>query len=165
MADYVMTVDITSPESIELAKDRIRQIVHETIGQLEQFMKDLAEIGRRAAQGAYGGAVSVTVEEYSNGIQIRANGDAVVFLEFGAGSAVDTANIFAGSMPFEVRPGSYSEVHYDPTTNAPRPNYYMDGYWNFGGVDYREVQPRNGMERAYEAMMQDMRSAAERAFG
>ena len=167
MGRHVINLDPFNPISIARAEAEMNRIIKSTSSKIDQFLKELAEIGQRAAQGAYGdgGAVIVTVEPIENGFAINASGDAVVFLEFGAGSAVNGGNRYAEYMPFEVRPGSYSEVHYDPQTGSPRPSYHLDGYWEFGGVHYTEVYPRNGMQNAHDAMMQDMRLLAEKVFG
>ena len=128
-------------------------------------MERLAEIGRDAAQGAYGngGAVSVTVEPIDNGFCIRADGNAVAFLEFGAGDTVNSGNRYAEQMPFEVSSGSYSRQNLD---RWGRPGMYARyGYWIFGGTKYTEVQPRNGMEHAYEEIMSNVQTVAKEVFG
>ena len=124
---------------------------------VDEFIREIAEVGAKAAAGSYGGSVSVTIEGYDDGVSICADGKSVVFMEFGAGSAVAVGNMFAGEMPFEVRPGSWSEQHAH--------QYEKLGYWIFGGNKYTEVAPKNGMENAHKAIMQDMHNVAMKVFG
>ena len=166
MATHVVNIDPFDPFSVLKAEKEIQRIIQEFNGKVEEFLRGLAEIGQKAAQAAYGSPVTVTVEEINGGVCIRANGDAVVFLEFGAGSAVDSSDMFAHAMPFPVRRGSFSDVNIGEDGRPPG-QYARTGYqyWEFGGRQYTEVQPKNGMQYAYEAMMQDMRTLAKRVFG
>ena len=161
MATHVIEIDPFNPFSIIAAERQARQLISDFNRKVDEFIREIAEIGARAARGAYGSAVTVTVDEIDNGLAINANGKAVVFMEFGAGSAVDSSNRFASVVEqeggFDIRPGSWSEQHAH--------QYERLGYWVFGGQRYYEVQPVNGMEKAYEAIMQDMRNAATKVFG
>ena len=167
MATHVVNIDVMSPLSIARAEREIEHIIRAFEGQVEEFLRELAEIGQKAAQAAYGSPIAVTVEAIDNGMCIRANGDAVVFLEFGAGSAVDQSDIFADVMPFEVRRGSFSDAKGVDQNGRPRGSYARHNYqyWQFGGQIYTEIYPRNGMQHAYEAMLQDIRTLAKRVFG
>lgn len=166
MATHVINLDPLNPFSFINVRSVVEHLLSEYETRLSQFLVELAEIGQRAAQSAYGSPITVTVEETENGVSIRANGDAVVFLEFGAGSATDPTDMFADSMPFPVRRGSFSDVNIGADGRPPG-QYTRTGYqyWEFGGHRYTEVPPRNGMQHAYEAMMQDMRTLAKKVFG
>ena len=122
------------------------------------FIKRLTEeVGKPAAEGAYGvGAVQVWIEQIPRGWKLVANGDAVGFLEFGAGTQADTGHHFAKNAPFEVKPGSWSKDH--------SKQFYKYGEWKFGGVTYRYIQPRRGLYKAYTAMLNDMRKIAIEVF-
>lgn len=124
--------------------------------QVEEFLAEVAALGQEVAQGYYGGGASVIVEPIDNGYAIIASGRGVVFLEFGAGNTVNTGNIFASDMPFEVRSGSWSESHAH--------QYELTGRWVFGGMVYSQVTPRNAMQNAHDKILEDWRSIAERVF-
>ena len=161
MAKHVIKIDPFNPFSVFEAEQETQRLFKEFDRKVDEFIREIAEIGERAAAGAYGGAVTVSLEGIDNGFAICADGRAVVFMEFGAGSAVNTGNMFAGQMPFDVRRGSYSD------SKTPKGEYAQTGYkyWTFGGQRYTEVQPTNGMQKAHEAMMQDMSNVAMRVFG
>ena len=161
MSDHVINVDPLDPTSVSRAEREIKRLIKWYEKKVDEFLVELAEIGKRAAQGAYGSAITVTVEAIANGVCIRANGDAVVFLEFGAGSQVNEGNMFANVMPFDVRRGSFSDSKVPPGEYA-RNNYE---YWTFGGQRLEYVTPVNGMQKAYEAMQQDVKTLARKVFG
>ncbi len=163
--NVVVDIDLFNPRSIDLANRTLHEEIERFNQKVNEFIQRLAEIGQQAAQGAYGngGAVIVTLEPLENGVAILADGDAVVFLEFGAGDTVNTANRYADVMPFEISSGSYSRQNVD---RWGRPGMYAQyGYWVFGGTRYTEIQPRNGMQHAYDEIMSRIRSAAQEVFG
>lgn len=159
MADHVIDIDPFDPSSIARAEREINKLMKEFDRKVDTFIKEIAKIGQQAAQGAYGSAIDVTVEEIDNGVAISANGKAVAFLEFGAGSMTNSSNRYAFEMPFLVYRGSYS----DETQGEYQETHY--NYWHFGGKEIEYVEPRNGMQKAYEAMMQDFDSTVKRVFG
>ena len=161
MAHIVIDVDPFDPSSVAMAQKRLDDAMNDFDKKVDEFLFRLAAIGQRAAQGAYGNAIAVTVEKAPDGFILRASGDAVVFFEFGAGSRTDPSNRFAKEMPFEVRRGSFSD-----SKNPPGP-YARSGYrsWEFAGVRYEYVEPRNGMEKAFEAMIRDVQTLAKAVFG
>ena len=161
MATHVIRLDPLNPASVAAAEEETRELMEDFDRKVDEFIQEIAKIGEQAAAGAYGGAVAVTLESIDGGFSICADGKQVVFVEFGAGATVESGNVFAGQMPFEVRQGSYSD-----SKNPPGP-YAQSGYnhWWYGGTKYTEVQPRSGMEKAHEAMMQDMQNVAMMVFG
>lgn len=165
MATRVINLDPTSVTSIMRAMRELQEAQRNFESNVNRFLQRLAEIGRDAAQTAYGsgGAVHVTAEPIDNGYAIIADGRAVAFLEFGAGDTVNSANRYADEMPFEVSSGSWSRSHED-RWGRPGP-YARFGYWVFGGTRYTEIQPRNGMEQAYEAVMREIRNVVREVFG
>ena len=160
MRRVVVDLDPFNPASVDRANRILMEEQQRFERNVARFMVELAEIGRQAAQGAYGAAVSVTLEPLDDGVSIKADGRAVVFLEFGAGAAVNSGNRYADDMPFEVSRGSYSD-----SKNPPGP-YAQSGYdhWYFGGVKYTEITPRNGMQKAYDEIMSHIQSVARTVF-
>jgi len=159
MADHYIEIDPLSPASILKAEREINKILKDFDRKVDVFIQEIGKIGQQAAQGAYGSAVSVTLVNEKEGVTISADGKAVVFLEFGAGSTTNSANRYALEMPFLVYRGSYS----DETKGEYQATHY--NYWHFGGKEIEFVEPRNGMQKAYEAIMQDISSVAKRVFG
>ena len=151
--------DITS---IIEAQRRLHGALEDFDEKVDEFIQRLAEIGQRAAQGAYGNAVDVELTPTDGGVILSASGKAVVFFEFGAGTRVSTGNRFAGKMPFEVSSGSYSR---SPEGSG---EFAAKGKWEFppgSGIMHEYVEPRNGMEKAYEAMLLDIQTVIRAVFG
>ena len=134
--------------------------------QVDEFLKRLAERGREVlGELGYtpdGGEITVMVEPIDNGYMINAAGKGVVFLEFGAGDTVNSGNMYAAEMPFDVASGSYSEAN-DGLYAITR-QVFGQGWWEFGGVKYTEIMPRNGMQTVYETLMQEWRKIAREVF-
>ena len=125
--------------------------------QVEEFLAEIAALGQETAQNGYGGeAVTVVAEPIDNGYAIIASGEAVAFLEFGAGDTVSAGNIFANQMGFLVASGSWSAEHAH--------QYELTGRWVFGGVVYTQVTPRNAMWVAHDTILEEWRNIAERVF-
>ena len=128
---------------------------------LNEFTERItAEVGKPAAEGAYGtSAVQLWLEKIPRGFKLVANGEAVGFLEFGAGTMADKNHPFADEAPFEVAPGSWSQS-YGSGQFIP----YRHESWVFGGRVYRYVIPRRGLYEAHKAMQNDIIRVAKEVF-
>ena len=160
MGKHVIEINPLDPKSVDKAVRQFEQIAKELDKKIDQFLKEIAEVGRAAAQTTYGSAIQVTVQPLGNGeYSILASGEPVVFFEFGAGSATDPTERYAKEMPFLVHRGSYSL--------ANEGEYAASGFvrWHFGGNEYRKVDQRPGMLRAYEAIKLEIPNVAKRVFG
>lgn len=157
MADHVINLDPFNPMSVMRADRLLKRYIREFEEKVDIFMEELANFGAEVAQAAYGGEVSVTVEAIENGFAIIASGRRVAFLEFGAGDTVDSGNIFASEMPFEVRSGSWSETHAHEYERKQR--------WHYEGTMYTAIAPTDAMQTAYEQIMDNWQAIAEEVFG
>ncbi len=160
MANHRIDIDPMDPKSIDQAVKDFNKISKDLDKKIDRFIAALVKIGKEAAKKTYGGAISVTSEQTGDTEWvIKASGEAVVFFEFGAGSATDAGHRYAGEMGFPVHRGSYSEENGGM--------YQATGYrfWVFGGRPYTEVRQRPGMLRAYEAIKQAIPETAKRIFG
>ena len=160
MSEHVIDLDPLNPFSVLAAGIQYRRIRREFDQKVDIFLQEIANLGRDTFDAlgytVDGGEITVTVEEIDNGYAINAAGKGIVFLEFGAGETVNSGNKYAPQMPFEVRPGSYSEINDH--------QFELAGRWVFGGVVYTHIAPRNGMQTAWETIMQNWRDIAERVF-
>ena len=166
MANHVIELDPFNPFSVMAASRKYKQLMKEFDEKVDVFLERLAERGREVLDElgytVDGGEIVVTVEEIDNGYMINAAGKGVVFLEFGAGDTVNSGNQYAELMPFPVESGSYSEANdgmYSITKQV-----FGQGYWEFGGVTYTEIAPRNGMQTVYQTLMQEWRDIAKEVF-
>lgn len=160
MSEHVIDLDPFNPFSVLRAEILYSKLRREFDQKVDIFLQEIANLGRDTFDAlgytVDGGEITVTVEEIENGYAINAAGKGIVFLEFGAGETVNSGNKYASQMPFEVRPGSYSEINDH--------QFELAGKWVFGGVVYTHIAPRNGMQTAWETIMQNWRDIAERVF-
>ena len=166
MANHVIELDPLDPFSVIAAGLKYRKIMRQFDQKVDEFLERLAERGKEVL-GELGytpesGEITVTVEPIDGGYMINAAGKGVVFIEFGAGDTVDAGNRYAPLMPFPVESGSYSDANngmYSITQQI-----FGQGYWEFGGVRYTEIIPRNGMQTVYDTLMQEWREIAREVF-
>ncbi len=164
MGNHIIKVNPLNPLSFLKARVELEMIRRLFKRQVNEFIHELGRIGQETAQACYGDSITVTLEDKPNGVVINANGRGIIFLEFGAGDATNSSHKYADRMEFDIRPGSYSEINFNPQTLEPWPSYHIHGFWIFGQTVFREVQPTNAMEHVYEAIHENMEEVARRVF-
>lgn len=122
----------------------------------EEIAKRLCEIGEPIIRQVHGNHAMVWTEPSDHGYKIVAEGEDVLFIEFGAGNAAGSTAGLYDDVPSVVRPGSWSETH--------AKQYVMYGNWWFGGVAYVEVVPTPAFYYAYEYMVQNLPQIAQEVF-
>jgi len=123
---------------------------------LAELAKRLCDIGEPIIKQVHGSHSSVWSEPTENGYRIVAEGEDVLFIEFGAGDAAGSDNGLYDAVPSVARPGSWSETHAQM--------YSRYGFWYFAGKKLTEVQPHPAFYYAYEAMVQAIPRIAEEVF-
>ena len=122
-----------------------------------ELARRLCEIGEPIIRQVHGHHARVWTEPIENGYKIVAEGEDVLFIEFGAGRAAGSENALYDAVPPEARPGSWSETHAQM--------YSRYGFWVFAGRIYHEVQPTPAFYYAYEYMVQNLPMIAREVFG
>lgn len=139
--------------------------IEELIEQINEFPKALAEIGAESAQLKYNNyqadteqgftngygrmPVTVTVTETDKGVQISADGEEVVFAEYGTGVHTDErgkAYSDATTPPVTVAEGSYSAMN--PTGGV----YWRNGYWHYDGKKFYGSYPTYALTETVEEL-------------
>lgn len=125
---------------------------------LEEVARRLCEIGEPVIRQVHGHhADRIETEKTKTGYKIVAEGQDIMFIEFGAGNAAGSENSKYDAVPSEARPGSWSMNHAQM--------YSRYGFWVFGGRIFREVQPTPAFYYAYEYMVQNIPMIAREVFG
>lgn len=124
---------------------------------ITEYISKLCEIGAAAAKNAYGSLITVTVTPDGKGI--LAQGDQVIFLEFGAGVYTEDHGLTIGAdLNIVIAPGGWSEtegVHtWSQWVASGRP---LDKY------PYNQ-KPRAGMLEAYKAIVAAQDRVANEVF-
>lgn len=119
------------------------------------YISRLCELGRDAAQQAYGGQVSVTVTPDGRGI--LAQGDQTIFLEFGAGVYTEDHGL-STPLSIIIAPGGWSETEGEKTWSE----------WVASGKPLEQYpynqRPRAGMYEAYKAIVANQERIAKEVF-
>lgn len=132
------------------------------LSDLDRKVKEVAErlcqIGEPIIRQVHGHhATKLKTEPTKNGYKIVAEGQDILFIEFGAGDAAGSENANYDAVPWEAQPRTWSMNHAQM--------YSRYGFWVFGGQIYREVQPTPAFYYAYEYMVQNLPRIAREVFG
>lgn len=132
---------------------------------ITEYIHKLCLVGAAAAKQAYGSLVDVHVTPDGKGV--IAEGDQVIFLEFGTGVKVQDHEL-SSPLPIEIIPGSWSE--------SPEGKHTWSKWLQGGDVHGKWIQrrfdeypyntePRAGMWEAYKAIVAAQDKIAEEVFG
>ena len=117
--------------------------------------KRLCEVGEPIIRAVHRTAV-VTLEQIENGYVIRAEGEDVLFIEFGTGDMAGVMDVLYDQVPHEVGMGTWSATHAQM--------YVKYGFWVFGGHIYHYTEPHPAFYDAYQAMVEALPQIAEEVF-
>lgn len=124
---------------------------------LQEIAERLCKIGEPIISQIHGHhATRIWTEATKNGYKICAEGEDLLFIEFGAGDAAGRDAGLYDKVPSKVRPGSWSETH--------KQMYSRYGFWVFGGQLLHEVPPSPAFYYAYEYMVQNLPRIAQEVF-
>lgn len=101
-----------SSQSVAEAIEQLKNASESLEDNLRDGLRAVAGLVQEAAKEVYGRSVDVRVDPIPDGIgyEITAEGEAVGFIEFGAGAFADSQHPYANEVPYPVFPGSYSDT-------------------------------------------------------
>jgi len=151
------TIDIQlSPSSISMAINKLERMRDKLDSGTEQLVKSLTSEAGSMAQMAFGGSAAVSAMANGTEGTITASGEAVTFMEFGAGMAT-MGYAFENPQPVPVYPGSWSE-------NEGSGEFAEYGFWHFGHRVYTQITPRHGMLNARDYIVDNAEEKAKEVF-
>lgn len=146
--------------SINNAIAQLEGIEKRLDGECKQLALNLAKYGYYIARVGFTNAVyegkndvKVSVEELPGAYLIKAEGEAVCFIEFGTG--VGATSPHGGEYGFT--PGSWSETH--------AKQFSEHGYWFYGGKYLKGTPSNNCMYNAEKEVRQEIKTFAKGVFG
>lgn len=160
--DKRISIDPFVPESYDAAIKEIEDYKKYVDEKSQELCKRLAEIGLSVAQiyfipEAGNSDVTLSIEKVNDGYLLKAEGEDVCFLEFGAGVTAglgyDTSVI---EPPVDISPGSWSNAHGGM--------FSRKGYWFYGGKIMNSIVPQMGMYHAVSETMQRIAEVAREVF-
>lgn len=147
-----MKITVSGAEKIQARLSRYENLDDK----LRQIAERLCQIGEPIIRAVHGNHASVRTEQTPSGYKIVAEGESVLFIEFGTG---DSAGIHASAydaVPDVVRPGSWSETHAH--------QYEMLGFWFWHGQKFNETAPHPAFYDAYRAMVESLPQVVNEVF-
>lgn len=155
-----VTANAFDPASMQRATDLLAYYLDDLQKKGNQICERLASIGALRASIGFsraiypsGNDVSISVEPISNGWAIHARGNAVLFIEFGAGATLGYGH---------PEPDGYGPGTYNPDSDNwrnPKGWWYGDGQHTYGNP------PAAAMYYAKEEVLRNIEQVAREVFG
>ncbi len=158
----VIEFDPFDSDSIDIAVREVNRYAKERERLIGVYVQRLAQCGEVAAQKAYGPLVTVRAHKDAQGNwEIRADGEQVVFLEFGSGTKTQDHSLSA-PLPINIQPGSWSE---GPEGKHTWSRWLREQNWSGGYKSYPyDTRPRAGLWEAYKAIQANQDRIAREVF-
>lgn len=138
------------------ALERVQKLL-DVKARVAEVAKRLCEVGEPIIRATHGNHARVWTEPTENGYKINAEGESVLFIEFGTGDRAGVLSPWYDEVPASARPGSWSETHAQM--------YSRYGFWVFGGQRYEYTEPHPAFYDAYQAMVEALPQIAQEVFG
>lgn len=138
------------------ALERVQKLL-DVKASVAEIAKRLCEVGEPIIRATHGNHAMVWTEPTENGYKISAEGEDVLFIEFGTGDKAGALSASYDQVPSNVYPGAWSESH--------AKQYSINGYWYFGGHRYEFTEPHPAFYDAYQAMVEALPQIAKEVFG
>lgn len=138
------------------ALERVQKLL-DVKARVAEVAKRLCEVGEPIIRATHGNHARVWTEPTENGYKISAEGEDVLFIEFGTGDRAGVLSPWYDQVPADARPGSWSETHAQ--------QYSTQGFWYFGGKRYEFTEPHPAFYDAYQAMVEALPQIAQEVFG
>ena len=149
----MISIDVTRTGD---ALERVQKLL-DVKARVAEVAKRLCEVGEPIIRATHGSHARVWTEPTEKGYKISAEGEDVLFIEFGTGDRAGVLSPLYDEVPADARPGSWSETHAQ--------QYSTQGFWYFGGKRYEFTEPHPAFYDAYQAMVEALPQIAQEVFG
>ena len=123
---------------------------------VEEIAQRLCKVGEPIIQATHGNHARVWSEPTKNGYKVCAEGEDILFIEFGTGlKAGQDAHLY-DEVPGIVGEGTWSATH--------AKMYSTWGFWVFAGEIYYYTEPHPAFYYAYQAMVEALPQIAQEVF-
>ena len=123
---------------------------------VEEICNRLCKVGEPIIQATHGNHARVWSEPTKNGYKVCAEGEDILFIEFGTGlKAGQDAHLY-DEVPGVVGEGTWSATH--------AKMYSTWGFWVFAGEIYYYTEPHPAFYYAYQAMVEALPQIAQEVF-
>ena len=123
---------------------------------VEEVAQRLCKVGEPIIQATHGNHARVWSEPTESGYKVCAEGEDILFIEFGTGlKAGQDAHLY-DEVPGVVGDGTWSATH--------AKMYSTWGFWVFAGEIYYYTEPHPAFYYAYQAMVEALPQIAQEVF-
>lgn len=148
-----MDIEITGISSAREMLERYANLREKLL----EIAKQLCEIGEPIIKATHGNHAVIMTQPTEKGYKISAEGEDVLFIEFGTGRMAGEQAALYDKVPSVVGEGTWSETHAQM--------YSRYGFWVFAGEIYHYTPPHPAFYYAYEAMVEALPKIASEVFG
>lgn len=124
---------------------------------LLEIAKKLCDVGEPIIRATHGNHAVITIEQTANGYDIKAEGEDILFIEFGTGDMAGVMDVLYDQVPASVGMGTWSVTHAQM--------YSTYGFWVFAGHIYHYTEPHPAFYYAYQAMVEALPGIVQGVFG
>lgn len=118
--------------------------------------KKLCEVGEPIIREVHGSTSAISVIPEEKGYSLKAEGQRILFIEFGTGDMAGVTDVLYDQVPESVGMGTWSREH--------ARMYSRYGFWVFGGQIYHYTEPHPAFYYAYQAMVEALPKIASEVF-
>ena len=142
MPSNILSVDIKNIEAVRKSLDKYLNLQTKIL----LVAKKLCEIGEPIIRETHGSHASIGIIPEDKGYSIQAEGEQLLFIEFGTGDMGGVTDVLYDQVPDSVGMGTWSKDH--------AMMYTRYGFWVFGGQIYHYTEPHPAFYYAYQAMVE-----------
>ena len=119
--------------------------------------KKLCEVGEPVIRETHGSKAKIDIVPEEKGYSLQAEGEKILFIEFGTGDMAGVMNVMYDEVPESVGMGTWSRTH--------ARMYSRYGFWVFGGQILHYTEPQPAFYYAYREMIEALPKIASEVFG
>lgn len=159
-----ITLNILDPSSYNAVIKEIEAYKKESRKKVDELCRRVAEFGLSVASVHFipdsgNSDVELSVEPAPGGYVLKASGEDVCFMEFGAGvSAGEGYDTNVLTPPVDITPGSWS------SSEQGTKEFATYGSWHHKKVKYTGLAPKMGMYHAAKEMAKQVETIAKEVF-
>ena len=148
-----MTITVTG---VEKAQKHLQKLAN-TKALLLEIARKLCEVGEPIIRQTHGNHAAIFCVETDEGYKLNAEGEEILFVEFGTGQQAGKLVSLYDGVPSAVGEGTWSVTHAQM--------YSRYGFWVFAGKIYHYTEPHPAFYDAYVAMVNALPRIAQEVFG
>ena len=142
MPSNILSVEIKNLKEVRKSLDKYLNLQTKIL----LVAKKLCEVADPIIREVHGSHAIITINPEDKGYSIQAEGEKLLFIEFGTGDMAGVMDALYDEVPESVGMGTWSRTH--------ARMYSTYGFWVFGGQIFHYTEPHPVFYYAYQAMIE-----------